>query len=104
MAFVSYTDTRGSHTPCLNWDRIYTILNSDDFFEFQNEAPIYQNISNSHFHVIATRLMILWYTELVKWVIDFVDLPTSTSRDANQMVLANIKPNTFAKIYALKVL
>ena len=91
-------------TLCLEWARIYTIFDNDEFYELNDEASIYQNISNPQFQAKATRPATLQYTNLVKWVIDLENILTITFKETNQMVFINIKPNMFSKIYALKVL
>ena len=98
FGFLSKTNAYVSDAICLDQVRIYAIFYRNGFFEFHDDATIYQNISNSQFHAFASWPTVLPYTYLVKWVI-FADVLTSYFRDANKILFMNTKADTFAKMY-----
>ena len=62
----SYSNGRVSKTYHLDWSRIYSIFDNDDFSEIQHEQEAFVNISKSQLHVVVARPSLVPYTNAIK--------------------------------------
>ena len=67
-----FTDTinRISENMYLDWSRIYSTLDNDDFSPLPNEQSAYINIKSSQLHLTAARQPFMPYTDAVKWALN----------------------------------
>ena len=99
-----FTDMSGyvSDSPNLDWSRIYSIFDSDDFSSITNDQHFYMNIRNSQLHCIAARPPFMPYTDPVKWALDHVDLNQWMFNDIDNVSIASFGLEVFARAYGLK--
>ena len=79
-----FTDTTGwvDKNLHLDWSRVYSIFDNDDFYAIPHDQHAYAKIRNSQLHCIATQPPFMPYTDLVKCALDYAN-PKEKSFDDN---------------------
>ena len=103
FGIFSNTSGRVTETYQIDWSRIYSIFNNDDFSDIQEDRPTYQIIKDSGIHAIATRSIILPYNETVKWIIEHANPKDHSFNDTAWSQLTNFHLDVFVKAYGLKL-
>ena len=85
----------------LNWSRIYSIFDNDDFSAIAQDQLDYINIEISQLHLITTIPTFMPYTDAVKWTLTHAKPEEQVFNDYIGVFLASSKPEIFAKAYAL---
>ena len=102
--FGIFSDTSGrvTETYQIDWSRIYSIFDNDDFSNIQEDRLAYQRIKDSGIHAIVARPAILPYNDMVKWIIEHVNPKYHSFNDKLGSHLTNFHPDVFVKAYGLK--
>ena len=89
--FGIFSDTSGRviETYKIDWPRIYSIFDNDDFLDIQEDQMTYQRIKDSRIHAIAARLAILPYNGTVKWIIEHANPKDRSFNDSVGLQLTN---------------
>ena len=76
-----FIESRGRISENLNldWSRIYSTFNNDDFSALPHEQPTYINIKSSQLHLIAVKPPFMPYIDAVKWELDHAKLKSEFS-------------------------
>ena len=87
-------DTNGyvSETLNIEWSRMYTIFNNDDFSCVDHDQPAYVQIHNSQLHRVVARPPFMPYTDPVKWALDHADPKEGVFHDIHNVVVALFCP------------
>ena len=103
---VIFTDTSGRilENLYLDWLRIYSTFDNDDFSAIPHEHPDYINIKSSRLHLISARPPFMPYIDAVKWRLNNVKLEEWVFNDYIGVFLASFKPEIFSMAYALSPL
>ena len=98
-----FTDTSGqiSKNVYLNWSRIYSVFDNDDFLAIPQDQLACISIKSSQLHPISTRPAFMPYTDAVKWALDHAKPKERVSNDNIGVYLASFRPEIFAKAYGL---
>ena len=99
-----FSDMSGNVSDCsyVDWCKIYSIFDSDDFFFVTNDQHFYINIHNSQLHCIASRPPFMLYMDPVMWDLDHVDLNQWMFNDIDNVSIALFAPEVFSQAYGLK--
>ena len=102
--FGIFSDTSGrvTETYQIDWSRIYSIFDNDDFSDIQEDRLAYQRIKDSGIHAITARPNILPYNDIVKWIIEHANPKDRSFYGSAGSQLMNFHPNVFVKAYGLK--
>ena len=102
--FGIFSDTTGRVTKTyqIDWPRVYSIFDNDDFSDIQNDQSAYQRIRDYGLHVIIVRLAILPYNDAVKWIMEQVNPKYHSFNDTAGSQLAIFRPEVFIRAYGLK--
>ena len=65
----------------LDWSRIYSIFNNDDFYAILHDQPAYIRIMRAQLHLIAARPTFMAYKDSVKWVLYHTKLENRVFND-----------------------
>ena len=98
-----FTDTSGriSENVYLNWSRIYSFFDDDDFSTIPEDQLSYISIKISQLHLNASRPAFMPYTNVVKWILDHAKPEERVFNDDISIYLASFRPEIFAKAYVL---
>ena len=98
-----FTDTSGyvSESLIIEWSRIYTIFDNDDFSSIDHDQLAYLQIHNSQLHWVVVRPPFMPYTDPVKWALDHADPKQGILHDIHNVVIASFCLEIFARAYAL---
>ena len=77
-----------SDTLYLDWSRIYSVFDNDDFSSVTHDQAAYLQIRNSWLHCIVARPPFMPYTGLVKWPLDHVDPKGRMFHDMDNTLIA----------------
>ena len=69
FGIFSNTSGKVTETYQIDWSRIYSIFDNDDFSDIQEDRSAYQRIKDSGIHAIVARPVILPYNDAIKWII-----------------------------------
>ena len=98
-----FIDTSGhvSKTLHMDWSRIYSIFDNDEFSPISHDQAAYAKIRSSHIHCIASRPLFMPYTDPVKWELDYTISKELSFDNHLWNLVASFHPDVFAKAYAL---
>ena len=98
-----FTDTSGriSENLYLEWSRIYSVFDNDDFSAIPQYQLAYISIKSSQLHLNAARPAFMPYTDVVKWALAHAKPKERVFNDYIGVYLASFKPEIFAKAYDL---
>ena len=98
-----FTDTSGYVSESLNieWSKMYTSFDNDEFSCVDHDQPAYVQIHNSQLHRVAARPPFMPYTDPIKWELDHVDLKQREFVSIDNAPIALFHSNVFARAYAL---
>ena len=99
----SNTSGRITETYQIDWLRVYSIFDSDDLSDIQNDQLAYWKIRDYGLHPIASRPSILPYTDAVKWIIYHANPKDRSFNDSAGSQIATLCPDLFTRSYALKL-
>lgn len=106
-----FTDTTCSHDAGISmWEAMYQLLEDEQPRKMQvpviadgrgsSEASLTE-LACSFLHRIATRPKILSYTDMVKWIINYIDISDRQFKMVSQEVMGSFTPNNFRHMYHL---
>ena len=100
---VIFIDTSGRiyENLHLDWLRIYSIFDNDDFSGILHDQQDYIRIRSSQLHLIAARPPFIPYTDPVKWVLDHTKNENHVFNDHIGTFFVVFNPDIFSKAYAL---
>ena len=103
--FGIFLDSNGcvSETYHLDWSRIYSIFNNDDFSGIQPDHSTFMNIRKSQLHAIETRPSLMSYIDTEKWIVYHANPLDYSFTDHGYTQLASFCPEVFARAYTLNL-
>ena len=101
-----FTDTSGriSENLHLDWSRIYSIFDNDNFLAILHDQLAYIKIQSSQLHLIASRPLFMPYIDPVKWALDHVNPKDCVFHDHIGTFVASFHPNIFPRLMHLDLL
>ena len=98
-----FIDTSGhvSETLHLDWSRIYSIFDNDNFSTIPHDHPAYAKIRSSQLHCIVAWAPFMPYTDPVKWELDNVNPNEFSFEDHVHTPVASFHLDIFSKAYEL---
>ena len=82
FGIFSNTSGRITETYQIDWLGVYSIFDSDDLSDIQNDQLAYWKIRDYGLHPIASRPSILPYTDAVRWIVYHANLKDRSFNDS----------------------
>ena len=90
-----------SESLIIDWSRIYTIFDNDDFSSIDHDQLAYLQIHNYQLHRIGSRTPFMPYIDLIIWALDHVDPKERIFCDIHNVIIASFRLEIFARAYGL---
>jgi hypothetical protein len=87
----------------MEWSEIYKFI-EDDFFkdEYESNVDDIEDIKKSILHRITSKIPILPYYDMLRWIISHTDISTYSIVNSSHKVIGSFRPKDIYNMYKLE--